>query len=203
MAVINSPFSEKYAGKDNPNLETSINDRILDLVNLIETSYLSTNGTCKPMDWAHIAQYFTMDVLTDVAFSRPLGYLKQNADLHGYIKTVRAYMPILELQTNIPLINTILGSKFVRKMMAPTASDRLGMGKMMGVAKEVAGERFGDGAKVREDMLGSFVRHGLDQKQAESEALLQMCAFPPNNRRTYELTIADVAWWARTPLPRL
>ena len=126
------------------------------------------------MDWAHVAQYFTMDVLTDVAFSNPLGYLKQNADLFGYIKTVRAYMPILELQTNIPLINTILGNPIIRNIMAPTASDIFGMGKMMGVAKEMARERFGPDPKVKEDMLGSFVKHGMNQAEAESEALLQM-----------------------------
>lgn len=58
--------------------------------------------------------------------------------------------------------------------MAPTASDTFGMGKMMGVAKEVARERFGPDAKVKADMLGSFVKHGMNQAQTESEALLQM-----------------------------
>lgn len=164
-------------GKDNPNLESSIDDRVLDLIALIESSYLSTNDSYKPMDWAHIAQYFTMDVLTDVAFSKPLGYLKANADLHGYIKTVRAYMPVLELQTNVPLINTALGNAAIRKMMAPTARDRFGLGKMMGVAKEVAAERFGEGKKVKADMLGSFVKHGMNQAQTESEALLQMYVY--------------------------
>ena len=130
------------------------------------------------MDWAHVAQFFTMDVLTDIAFSRPLGYLKENADLHGYIKTVRAYMPVLELQTNIPIINTILGNPLLRKLMTPTAKDRFGMGKMMGVAKEVAGKRFGPDAKVKNDMLGSFVRPGLTRAETESEALLQMYDFP-------------------------
>ena len=64
-------------GKDNPNLEGSIDDRIQDLITLVEDNYLSINGAYKPMDWAHIAQYFTMDVLTDVAFSSPLGFLKR------------------------------------------------------------------------------------------------------------------------------
>jgi hypothetical protein len=64
--------------------------------------------TYRVIDWAHITQYFTMDVLTDVAFSRPLGYLKNNVDMNDYIETVRAYMPVLEMQTNpTSLINTI------------------------------------------------------------------------------------------------
>jgi hypothetical protein len=99
---------------------------------LIDNNYISTKNECKVMDMAHVAQYFTMDVLTDVAFSEPFGYLLHNADLHDYIKTVRAYMPVLEMQTNIPLVNTILGNRIFRKLLAPTAKDRLGLGKMMG-----------------------------------------------------------------------
>jgi hypothetical protein len=126
------------------------------------------------MDFARVAQYFALDALTDVAFSKPLGYLRTNLDLHNYIKTVRACMPVLEMQTNVPLVNTVLNSSMLRKLMAPTATDRLGFGKMMGVAKEVAAERFRPNAKVRNDMLGSFVRHGLTQAETESEALLSM-----------------------------
>ena len=42
------------------------------------------------------------------------------------------------------------------------------------VAKRVVAERYGPDKKVRGDMLGSFVRHGLTQREAESESLLQM-----------------------------
>lgn len=37
-------------------------------------------------------------------------------------------------------------------------------------------ERFKDQAKSRRDMLGSFIRHGLSQEEASSEALLQVLA---------------------------
>jgi hypothetical protein len=101
-------------------------------VNLIEREYLTTEERCPVMDWAVMAQYFTMDVLTDVAFSRPFGYLKDNADLFGYIKTVQQYMPVLEMQANIPLVNTVMNNKLLKTLLAPTASDTFGMGKMMG-----------------------------------------------------------------------
>jgi hypothetical protein len=45
---------------------------------------------------------------------------------------------------------------------------------MSRIAKKVTAERFGPDKKVRKDMLGSFVAHGLTQKEAESEILLQM-----------------------------
>jgi hypothetical protein len=42
------------------------------------------------------------------------------------------------------------------------------------IARKVASERYGPGKKVQRDMLGSFIRHGLTQEEAESEILIQM-----------------------------
>jgi hypothetical protein len=41
-------------------------------------------------------------------------------------------------------------------------------------AKDVVAERFGDNKLVREDMLGSFLKHGLTQEELESETIAQM-----------------------------
>lgn len=40
----------------------------------------------------------------------------------------------------------------------------------------MVGERFGPSAVTKQDMLGSFVRHGLPQRQIEAEVLLQIVA---------------------------
>jgi Cytochrome P450 len=37
-----------------------------------------------------------------------------------------------------------------------------------------AAERFGENRKERRDMLGSFVRHGLTQREIQAEILLQL-----------------------------
>jgi hypothetical protein len=42
------------------------------------------------------------------------------------------------------------------------------------VAKEAVAERFGADKEDRRDMMGSFIRHGLTQKEAESESTFQM-----------------------------
>ena len=121
----------QYSGKENPGLETSIDDRIHDLVNLIKCKYISTGTTLRTLDFAQVAQYFTMDVLTDVAFGAPFGYLTRDEDVHDYIKTIRAFMPVLELQTNHPVVNAFMSNRLVKSLLAPTAQDRTGMGKVM------------------------------------------------------------------------
>ena len=48
------------------------------------------------------------------------------------------------------------------------------MSPLARVAKKVVQERFKPDAKPEMDMLGSFIRHGLSQKDAESETMIQM-----------------------------
>jgi hypothetical protein len=35
------------------------------------------------MDMAHVSQYFTLDVLSTIAFGEPFGYMAANKDLWG------------------------------------------------------------------------------------------------------------------------
>jgi hypothetical protein len=42
------------------------------------------------------------------------------------------------------------------------------------ITKEVVARRFGPNKKIQRDMLGSFIAHGLNQEEAESETILQM-----------------------------
>jgi hypothetical protein len=44
------------------------------------------------------------------------------------------------------------------------------------IAKSAVGERFGPKMIERNDMLGSFIRQGLNKTDAESESLVQMYA---------------------------
>jgi len=94
----------------------------------------------------------------------------------------------------LPWLAQILFS-YPFKSLLPSDKDTVGLGKLMGfvlfyfpssglacsdfylshrIAKEVAAERFRPGKKEQRDMLGSFVRHGLTQREAQSEILLQL-----------------------------
>jgi len=48
------------------------------------------------------------------------------------------------------------------------------------VAKRLVARRFGPEKETRQDMLGSFIHHGLTQREAEIEAVLQMYAILPS-----------------------
>jgi hypothetical protein len=56
------------------------------------------------------------------------------------------------------------------------------------IAKEVTGERFGPNKKTKKDMVGSFIRHGLTEREIRGEILLQLFAIPLQGSTRYRLT---------------
>ncbi|TVY82905.1 Pisatin demethylase [Lachnellula suecica] len=166
-----------YSGKENECLETSIDDQIRSLVTLIEQKYLSDDRVYRPLDFARIAQFFTLDVITAVAFGDPFGYLRTNSDIYEFVKSNSSWetLYLMMIVGLMPTLGKILRSKAFRSL-APNKSDKLGLGKVMGVAGKIVAERFGPDKKVRKDMLGAFIAHGLSQEEANTETVLQIMA---------------------------
>ena len=151
-------------------METDIDERVLELIDLVK----KYGGN--PMDFARIAQFFTLDVLSQLAFGEKFGYMEANTDLYDYNKTAAQFMPILEWVTNHPSIRWILTSAPMQALAAPKGTDSIGQGKIIGIAQKAVSERYGADAKVKSDMLGHFISKGLTQDQAEVESHLQIMA---------------------------
>jgi len=127
-------------------------------------------GLYRPMDFVQKTQFFTLDVISALAFGVPFGYLARDEDLFDYIRISTAYIPFMMVSTSVPWVAGLLHSKL------PSESDKLGFGAFIGVARRVVAERFEPGVQPQLDMLGSFIRHGLSPEEASSEALLQIVA---------------------------
>lgn len=128
-------------------------------------------------DFAVCASYFTLDVLTKIAFGHSNGFLPNNKDLFDYFKITTAFFPIMELGCNLPAVLKLLHSKWMQALAGPKPTDQVGMGALIGQAHREVATRFGPDAKDDQpDMLGSFVRHGLSQVECESESVIQIMA---------------------------
>ncbi|KAF2104466.1 cytochrome P450 [Rhizodiscina lignyota] len=165
-----------YAGRETPMVEADIDAQVLSLVKLLKMKYLSDSKTLRPVDFAEKASFLTLDVITKVAYGFPFGFLQSDSDVHQYMAIMEKFWMPGNIANTLPWLNTILAHPLFLKFVAPKVTDKIGMGKVMGIAKEVVAERFGPDAKDRQDMLGAFVRHGLSQRQAESEVMFQLIA---------------------------
>lgn len=121
----------KYSGKENAHLERSVDTNIASLVQLLESKYISTATEYKPVDFAPKAQFFTLDVISELAFGKPLGNLENDEDLSSYIKAMEATFPMLVLVGAFPWLAKLFFMRPFRSLL-PSDTDAVGMGKLMG-----------------------------------------------------------------------
>ncbi|QPC80453.1 hypothetical protein HYE68_011205 [Fusarium pseudograminearum] len=164
-----------YSGKENPSLEGSVDSIIASFIALLETKYLSTDDVYRPVDFAEKSQFFTLDVISDLAFGQPFGYLTKDEDVFDFLKITRAFFPFTVTMANVPWMISLLHSRLFSGLL-PKDTDKIGFGAFIGVAKEKVAERYAPGAAPHADMLGSFIKNGLSQEQTSRESLLNVVA---------------------------
>lgn len=164
-----------YQGRDIESLETDIDARTLDMLDLIKRSYND-----KVMDVAEMTRFFTIDVLSTVAFGKPFGFLAANKDLWEYNQNTSSFMIALEWVANHKTIRTLFQSRIMQALAAPKETDKTGMGPMLAFARSAVAERFhpdpNSKTPLKKDMLNHFISKGLSQLQCEVEANLQIVA---------------------------
>lgn len=90
-----------------------------------------------------------------------------------------------------PWLTTLFQSPIMKSLM-PKDTDAYGLGRIMGAAREVVASRFESDAKPQEDMLASFLRHGLSQEDAETEVMVQILAGSDTTAGTMRATMLHI-----------
>ena len=153
------------------------------------------------MNFGDVARFFTLDVLSTVAFGSPFGFMAANEDLWEYGKTSEQFLLILALVLNHKFFRWIFFQPWFQALAGPKPTDKTGMGALVGFARKAVAERYGPNRKVKKDMLGHFVEKGLTELQCEVEAELQILAGSDSTttvlRCTLFLLISNPAAYAR------
>lgn len=121
----------QYAGKENPDLEESIDKVIASLIKLIATKYISTASEYRPVDFARKAQYLTLDLIGEIAFGKPFGFIEKDEDVFAYIETTESTIPVMMLVSAFPFLAKVFQSPLLKSLM-PKKTDSYGLGKIMG-----------------------------------------------------------------------
>lgn len=161
---------------------------MLSLIDLLQERYISRN---EPFDFARKAQFFTLDAISDLSYGRPFGYLANDADMFNYISMTESQLPTIMLTSVYPVLVDLLSSPVLNRLV-PSEKDLLGLGRITGIVKEIVAERFGPDKKIRADMLGSFIAHGLTQEEAESEVIMQVMAGSDTTATAIRATLLHV-----------
>ncbi|KAF2399323.1 benzoate 4-monooxygenase cytochrome P450 [Trichodelitschia bisporula] len=167
-----------YAGKEVPGLEGRIDVHVQNWVEMVRRKYVVGKEGVRPaMDLAQQAQFFTLDVISDLAFNAPFGDIPAEEDKFAYVKVSQEAMSSINMLGIFPHVYRWIEQSRLIDLIAPSSKDKTGMGPIVGIAKEQVAKRFENPELRNEmDMLGSFLRHGLSQEEAESETVLQILA---------------------------
>ncbi|KAF5559669.1 cytochrome P450 monooxygenase [Fusarium phyllophilum] len=171
-ASTRSKMAAAYSSKEVDNIETTVDENVERLLDLLDTEYIAKGI---PFDFGYKAQYFTLDVISALAFGEAFGDLETDSDVNGYITEMEESIPTIITTTVMPWMIKLLQLPIFRSML-PSEKDEAGVGRVMAIAKKVAAEHFGPNAKFQRDMIGSFVSRGLLQHEVESEILMQILA---------------------------
>lgn len=112
-------------------MEGTIDTQVANLIQLIESKYISTSQDHVPLDFGEKSSFFTLDAISDLAFGQAFGYLNRDEDIYNFLSITRASIPFLMLIANVPILADILQSRFLRRLM-PSEADKAGFGAFIG-----------------------------------------------------------------------
>lgn len=90
----------------------------------------------RPFDFGRKANFFTLDAISDLAFSEPFGDLTTDTDVYNYIEELEKSLPFIILLTAIPWIMPLMKLPLL-SALTPNARDLKGLGKAVGYGKAV------------------------------------------------------------------
>lgn len=84
------------------------------------------------MDLARKAQYFTLDVIFQLAHGQAFGNLENDEDMHQYIESTEALMEVTMMACTTPWLRWMFAYEWVGNLIFPSDKASIGIGKMIG-----------------------------------------------------------------------
>jgi hypothetical protein len=119
-----------YSGHDNVDIEGCVNTQLEKLKHLIRRQYISTSSETRKVDLVWLIRFFTLDVITALAYGEPFGYLEANQDLFGFNKQIADMHKPVNIIVDTPILRTLVNSPLALPMF-PKVTDKQGMGKLI------------------------------------------------------------------------
>ncbi|KAI8267619.1 Cytochrome P450 monooxygenase lolP1 [Colletotrichum sp. SAR11_239] len=156
-----------YSGRENLDLEPTIDARLNDLLTLIRTKYLSTESRIIPMDLAKKVQYFTLDVISDVGLGKTFGMLTADADVDGYLQSAEQGLTAASFALAFGL-SWLAQAPVIGRFLAPSPTDNNGFGRMIAACYRDVDARAARETDKKSDMLATET-YGEDAKTFRPE----------------------------------
>ena len=128
----------QYNSKTTNAMEAVIDAQLLDWLERVNSSWVSTQGSSRPFDIGKRIQFLTVDIITKICLGTALGCVASDSDKYDFLATVergnlvcQQFSVILELNSLMYYLTKI---PLLRSLLIPKPTDRSGVGRIMGVS---------------------------------------------------------------------
>ncbi|KAJ5973116.1 uncharacterized protein N7479_003034 [Penicillium vulpinum] len=114
------PISKHYSLAGVLPLEPHIDDTISYLCRRLEEEFINGSNSTKTCDLGEWISYYTWDVVGNVTFSQPIGYLKKGCDFDKTLHIANVAMGYFSLVGQIPILDHLLDKNPVYRIGPPS-----------------------------------------------------------------------------------
>ncbi|CAG9954496.1 unnamed protein product [Clonostachys rosea f. rosea IK726] len=164
-----------YSGRENLEMEISIDEQVQELVDLLRSRYLSTQEAIVPVDLAQKVHYFTLDVISSIGQGDTFGLLRTDFDVDDYLKSSHEGMKMFNASLALGF-SWLAHAPVIGAFISPRRTDKRGIGIIMDMCFSQVDKRLAEPNDKRSDMLASFIRHGLKGEELRIESVEQFIA---------------------------
>jgi hypothetical protein len=155
-----------------------MNERINELITALQTHINHSKTTVINLgNWIH---WLAVDVVMDLSFGAPLGFVAQGKDIGNLIQSVQALFIGANVMVNLPGLVKFMQLPFIWKLVGPKPTDLKGPGALQGVAFNAVKKRLEEGnVKGRRDLLQQFLEYRDQEGNTISKRELEIEALTP------------------------
>lgn len=128
---------DQYSGRDVPQMESIIDERLVEWTKYIDRHWTSSSRNTKVFDIARSIQYLTTDIICHLCFGTPEGFVAKHEEIHEFLGTLESRLPIAEqfsvFTELFTLLATVTKLPAIKRMLIPQNTDTFGVGKILGV----------------------------------------------------------------------
>jgi cytochrome P450 len=138
-------------------MEGYMDIRISELINQLKTKFAATGAVCDLADWMH---WLAFDVVMDLAFGEPVGFVKEGKDVNGLIQSLVELFDAAQVLVTVPSLMKFMNLPWIHRLAGPKPTDAKGPGAIQGIADRAVHARITEGNKNdRRDLLQRFMEY--------------------------------------------
>ncbi|RPB05795.1 cytochrome P450 [Choiromyces venosus 120613-1] len=168
----------------------------------------------EPIEFFSWLHYLTLDIISDIVYGNPLGFVEKGFDIHNYRKDLHAAFGVITVAGYLPSLVALTKTRLLRPLLAPSPKDKSGYGRLIGIAQSVVQERIRKGNTLnkphladdfinarreggqnppREDQVLAEVRSTIDAgSDSTAAAITGAINFLLRNQHAYDKLVAEI-----------